>query len=84
MVDEVEWWGGRASMAAVRQPKENLIGQKNRSLGLMANKRRGLYRWMPLLPVLSFLIFFFVIPLSRGLYGSLWDPNFTIGFTLSN
>jgi len=36
------------------------------------------YRWLPILPVLIYLLFFFVIPLSRALYGSFWDPDFSL------
>ena len=40
----------------------------------MANR----YRWLPILPVLIYLLFSFVIPLSRALYGSFWDPDFSL------
>ena len=43
-------------------------------IGAMANR----YRWLPILPVLIYLLFFFVIPLSRALYGSFWDPDFSL------
>ena len=43
-------------------------------IGAMTNR----YRWLPILPVLIYLLFFFVIPLSRALYGSFWDPDFSL------
>jgi len=36
------------------------------------------HRWISVLPVLIFLLFFFVVPLSRSLYTSFWDPSFTL------
>jgi len=36
------------------------------------------YRWIPLLPLLAYLVVFFVLPMSKAFYGSLWDPHFTL------
>jgi len=36
------------------------------------------YRWIPIVPVLIYLLVFFVIPISRALHGSFWDPDFSL------
>lgn len=36
------------------------------------------HRWIPIVPVLIYLLVFFVIPISRALYGSFWDPQFSL------
>ena len=36
------------------------------------------YRWVLVMPLLLYLVLFFVVPLSRGLWVSLWDPDFTL------
>jgi ABC-type spermidine/putrescine transport system permease subunit I len=36
------------------------------------------YRWISILPVVIYLLFFFIIPLSRSLFSSFWDPSFTL------
>ena len=36
------------------------------------------HRWISILPVLIYLLFFFIIPLSRSLITSFWDPTFSL------
>jgi putative spermidine/putrescine transport system permease protein len=36
------------------------------------------HRWILISPLLIYLFIFFVVPLSRGLFTSFWDPEFTL------
>ena len=51
---------------------------KNKNLVSGMESWIGRHRWLPLLPVFIYLFLFFVIPISRALYKSFWDPTFTI------
>jgi ABC-type spermidine/putrescine transport system permease subunit I len=67
MVDEVEW-RGRPCFNGGRPPTEGEPhGGKNRSLDLMANKRRVLYRWMPLLPYMILSLYAVMKGIDRDL-----------------
>lgn len=54
------------------------IPEKKQSVFSMMGVWIVRHRWLPIVPVLLYLLVFFVIPISRALYGSFWDPGFSL------
>jgi ABC-type spermidine/putrescine transport system permease subunit I len=55
-----------------------LIGGGKRSISDILSTKIARRQWLYILPVLFFLLLFFVIPISRALYLSFWDTTFSL------